>query len=294
MKKLVLSIFLSSIFLLSGCVTTKIKGHTDPDLIAFKAHSIAVIVPGNSNFTDVLESYLIDELNDAGANAVYFQSIIPPTRTFTENETIDRLESSGIEAVLIITPFDEKRSSRYAGTVVNASSSTTGYGSLYGNRFNYSSRTSGGGLATPITFVSRNMSLTASLRPVREDIVAWVANIHSEAGGHLYMSDESSASQIASDLIDQLESSGHLSKEKRKVTFSKQSTGNKAIDADSSISVSTNDAFEEGKSLYFEGQRQAKIPDFSKAHKSYKKAIDVLRPLAESGDVDAQNLIAAV
>lgn len=83
-----------------------LSGQFNPEFTGKRVHKIVVAAPNVvQHFRDQIEIRMSDELKDisrGGANALQFNQVVSPFKTYTGKEVISRLKSQGVDAVVIV------------------------------------------------------------------------------------------------------------------------------------------------------------------------------------------------
>ena len=197
MKKLFTIIsMLSAALLMTGCISTNVKGFTDDQYKSYKLKKVAIqAVNTNFHFGEMLENSMVEELNDENVKAKAYSAIFPPTQQRNFEEISKKLLSMGFDAIMQIN-FGSSKASSYSDEFYVP----TGYDSL-GNNY---------GTNVSVSLVWRNTSAQVRIYSIKSGKTVWAGDTHTKAGGLFYMSDESTTDSIAEDVVDTLEDSGHL------------------------------------------------------------------------------------
>lgn len=111
---------------LAGCVSTKITSMVDPMYDGTKFGTILVMsLHENSGLASRFESEMVEQLDDIGVKAFRNREVLPPLRTYTDEEKLAQYKKYGIDAVLIIAPQGANTSTV---TVPTYSQSRAAYG----------------------------------------------------------------------------------------------------------------------------------------------------------------------
>jgi hypothetical protein len=197
----------ANVLLLGGCVTTSMQGYADLQPPPRSIQHIAVIAP------PALVSALVNEASKRRVLLEDFNVVLPPTRQYTEAEIRKAMADQGIDGVLAVGVMDDTGvQERYAGTIVNSNYSGTfsGNAMIVGNMI-YGTGTSSGietTTATPIYSYSRAVTWQARLSDPQTSRKFWVGSGQTRAGGALFMSDATNASDAASAIFNDLETKG--------------------------------------------------------------------------------------
>ena len=189
--------------LLSACITTQVKGFTDPDYHAYQIRRVIVDSPHP----------LFDEAfaNKSKQVAAVFESareIFVPTRTYSAEDQVTIIRQRGYDTYLSIEITGDDQESRIVAfqSHSTASAYSNGYGSAYGQ----SSTTT-----VPVTAHNRQTTAKATLYEVKTGRVVCIGNIQTKAGGALYMSDSGTVYSMVDSLLKDLIKQGHLQRQDR-------------------------------------------------------------------------------
>lgn len=184
---------------ITGCVSTNVRGYTDQDYQGHKISKVAVRAP-NAGFTfaETLERTMVEELSGKGIQAASFLSLFPPTREWTNQAVAERLQAKGFDAIMHVNLMGSDSQSQTVGYM------HSGNAYAYGNMASYS------GTSTPVTMVSRSTSTRVKIYDVATSKVIWVGDTSTQAGGLLYMDDDTQAQSIADEIVTALTESGHM------------------------------------------------------------------------------------
>ena len=197
--------------ILSGCVTTSMQGYADLNRPKNALQRIAVVAP------PTLVAALASEAAKRGVVIEDGQTIVPPTRQYTDAEVRQLLSSRGVDGVLVVAVTgDTGVQQQYAGTIMSASYSGTSAVSGNVTGFANTATYSGTGLSsgtmtatsTPIYRYKRTTSFQARLSDSKSDRNLWVGGGQTRAGGALFMGDAVSASDAAAAILTNLQAKG--------------------------------------------------------------------------------------
>jgi hypothetical protein len=206
----------SSLLVTSGCVTTQVKGYTDSKYRGAIIGSVAVLANSQDvGLSEAIESGLESSLKQYGVRTVRSQTILPPTRAYTEQEIRDSLTGNGIAALLIVNIAGSETSSETIGYNTFGTATATTYGSAYATGYNsayYSGSTgiTGSSQTYAVKRFDRNTIASSTLYDVQTGDVMWTSNSETKAGGALYMSDDTTGGDLAESIVKSLAESGHF------------------------------------------------------------------------------------
>ncbi len=214
--RIVLSlIIISAVILITGCVSTQVRSYSDVNYANRMVKSIAVLaISKDVGLSESIETALGKSFTDKGVRFVRSTDILPPTREYDADEVKSALLSQGIDSLLIVEITDSGQSSE----IVGYQSYGQAYGSASGSAYRIGNNTyaniSGSSSSNSTSFAikrrSRNTASTSQLFDVSTNDIIWKAQTETEAGGKLFMSDDSTGSNLANGIIDELVAKGHL------------------------------------------------------------------------------------
>lgn len=189
----------SAVLFISGCISTHVRGFSDRDYRGYKIQKVAVRAPNAGfSFGETLETSMVKQLQAKGVKARSFLKSFPPTREWTNQEISTELMKDGYDSIMYINLIGSDTSTQTIGYIHN------GNAYAYGNMATYS------GSSTPMTAISRYTSTRVKIYDVKNAKVIWVGDSSTNAGGLLYMSDETQADSIATEITTALQESGHM------------------------------------------------------------------------------------
>lgn len=161
---------------LASCATTRITAFKDPNFTDKTFHRILVVAPfSDMEYRDVTEKQFVYWLSFYSAEAVSSIRIMPPTRTYSEEEYNKAIMKNNIEAVLVVTITDAYTSEVF----VPGSTRTNARATLMGNYIDFSSRTT----QSPGYFISKpRAKFEMRLFDVASGNTAWVASSLTKGG----------------------------------------------------------------------------------------------------------------
>lgn len=194
-----LFLLLSVTVSLGGCVTTKVRGYTDHSFANYKVQKIVVRVPNaDFAFAELLENSMVEELKDSGIPAASFIRMFPPTREWTNDEVTHQLRQKQFNAIMYINLSGSETHSQTIGYI------NSGTASVYGNTASYY------GNSTAVKTFHRYTSTRVKVYDVASGRTVWVGDSSTQAGGLLYMDDETQTESIAEETVANLKSNGHI------------------------------------------------------------------------------------
>lgn len=128
MKKTINSCLIIFAFaiILQSCVSIDTTSYSDPDFIAKPYTNLCVYsVEQNLNRRKLVENVFVNELKEAGINAVQGSTLFPPTREWAESDFQTQLTKYGYDGFLKIEIVDEKINERVTPQVHTDTKTTT-------------------------------------------------------------------------------------------------------------------------------------------------------------------------
>ena len=171
--------------LLSGCISSSVKGFTDPDHVNFKPKKILMLMSDRLG-----EAYKRNVMQLTNAEAISRNDLFLPTRTYSEEKKAEIIVENNIDAILSLDMTGDR-----------ASNNVTSY-QTYSN-------TTGTSTTVPVTTARRNSSAKVKLYKAGRG-VAWVGTISTTARGSLYTNSDSIMDSMAENTIKELIRVGHL------------------------------------------------------------------------------------
>lgn len=184
---------------LTGCITTQIKGYTDPSYQGREYRHVIVAAPDASfNFRELLEGETVAKLQAVGIEAVSDIALFPPTREWNSDQVHHTLSEMGVEAGILIS---------LAGTA--SSDDVIGYHST-GSATSYGGYTSARATTIPMRAISRSTGTRVTLQDIKSGETVWIGDARTDAGGFLFVGDKATAASMASKIVNTLKAQGHL------------------------------------------------------------------------------------
>lgn len=116
------------VFLMTGCATTKMQTHIDPEHRDRTYSKILVDAPNaNFDFKDLMVTELCSGLREKSVECITKEELFPPTREYSESRIFEIIEQNGIDGWLIVGIGSGATNSQYMG------SQTFGSATVYGN-----------------------------------------------------------------------------------------------------------------------------------------------------------------
>lgn len=210
--------------LVAGCATTKITSVRDPQFRAVNYKRIIVWAP----FTDLdkratAENAFAVELKLRGVDAATAFAVLPPTRTYTNDDINAALAKDQVSGVLELRMTDYSVSSTYVpgdttttgSAEVSGTSSGTSYGTSYGNSYSGSSSGSSRGSVNwtettrqdPGYYINKpNVAFEVKLVDVATGGTAWLAT--SMTRGNAWANWSTLMGSLASETVGKLVTDG--------------------------------------------------------------------------------------
>jgi len=205
MKKVITTLFIT--FLLGGCVISKVKDYSFQPIITsgetsgFTLKRIAIRVDSKSDIGVAQEAQkeLLEQLLPYGVEIVLWNDMMPPVRKYELREKLQIMQANRLDGFLRIRVGEGVYEEEIIGFVDNRNT----YGS--------------GSVITPLKRFKRDTNSQATLFSSKDGSILWKANSETNAGGLLFMSDNSTLSSMVSEYISALEKRGFLVKPEKAV-----------------------------------------------------------------------------
>jgi len=193
------TIIVSICLFMVSCITTTVKGYTDRAYSGYHIQKVIVRAP-NAGFVlgELIEKKMADRFKETKVNAESFMERFPPTREWTNGEVAQELIKEGFDSIMYVVLTGSESSTQTIGYI------NSGQASAYGNTASYS------GFSVPVSAIRRYTATRVNLYDAKTAKVIWVGDTSTEAGGFLFMSDDTQADSIANEVIISLASNGHL------------------------------------------------------------------------------------
>lgn len=175
--------------LVSGCASTEIVGYTDPDFKSVTYRS-TVVYARNIGLASAasLEGEICDGLAAKGVDCRTFQSMFPPTRRHSADLVFRKLQSDGVDSLIVLDPGGS-----------HSSSSTFGYQSI-GSASVIGNTVSGGSTTVPMTAFSRQSSMRVILVDTKTRNTAWIGDAKTEGQGLVNTTDSAFMSSLSKEV----------------------------------------------------------------------------------------------
>jgi len=201
---------------LSGCITTSMQGYADRQLPERAVQRIAVYVSAPGSLGPSLQTNISIEAKKRGVFAEDALVLLPPTRTYSNDEVKKALATDGIDAVLVLDVGDSGIRREYAGTIFSGSysgsSSAMGTATRFGGMTNINMSGSSYGTTTAVSAptyrYSRQTAFQAKLIDVASGRTLWVGNGQVQSGGSLFVGDGANANSAASAIFEDMHTKG--------------------------------------------------------------------------------------
>jgi hypothetical protein len=203
---------LSSSFLLGSCITSSMQGYADRAPPFQPIRHIAAMVSAPVAMAPGFQSSLSDEAAKRGVALDDALVLLPPTRSYKDDEIRRILTEAAVDSVLVVTVGDSGVQKEYAGTIFQGqySGSSTYDGSITrtgtGANIQMSGNSSGSyvGSSTAIHRYSRVTHFDAKLIEVATGRTLWMGSGEVNAGGKLFVGNSASASSSAASIFNDL------------------------------------------------------------------------------------------
>ena len=190
---------LMMVLLLAGCASTKVTAYRDTAYAGKSYYKVMVAAPGlKLEARQKLEKAIVSELTQKGALGVESIGIMQPTRSYSDKDFFQLLNSHAIDAVLVVdTAKAYKETTGYTG----GSSSTYWWGSWRrGGAFT---------LSTPSeAIVKPRMEVEFRLVDVATNQTAWMSSTFT--AGNAYANMDTLCNSLAAKITEKLKDDGML------------------------------------------------------------------------------------
>jgi hypothetical protein len=209
---------LISLYLLSGCVTSKITASRDPAFATKQFASIVVFAQGMAQSANVeFEQEICGKLAPTPCRPG--KSVLPDTRNYshyTADEVEKYVKATGADAILVIARVADQSDTRYFGTKADLSSSAsaTAGGSInfYRNPAFWGGAAAGPSLGPPASTPEYNYSAVAfgqlGLFDRQSGDIAWQGEILVGGHGRDSMTTEAFIGSATSEIVRELRAAG--------------------------------------------------------------------------------------
>jgi len=201
------------LMVLTGCVSTQVKGYTDS---AFQNHQMKKVMVSANNVDlstgEIIESSMVGELNNMGVSAESFSRAFPPTRQRTRDEVKKAMLAMGYDSIIFVELVGSEVSTRVSGyqTYGNVNYGTSS-ATVHGNRVDYSGgNVNHNSTTTAMTSKSRHSTTSVKIYDIKSEDMIWVGSTDTNASGHLFTGAKASADSMASNVVKTLKESGRI------------------------------------------------------------------------------------
>lgn len=188
--------------LASGCISSSVKGFTDPDYVGYKPKKILVLMPEGFSkaFKSQIEIFTTTE-------AVTKNDLFLPTRTYTDKKLLDIINENNIDATLSISVESDNSSTSVSSyqTYTNATAQNIGN----------TTTATGTTTTVPVTTSQRKSSAKIKLNSLAainnsETQTVWIGSVNTSAKGDIYTDSASTMNSMAKETVQELIRAGHL------------------------------------------------------------------------------------
>ncbi|MGH1374505.1 MAG: hypothetical protein ACRBBW_20885 [Cellvibrionaceae bacterium] len=191
-----LIVTITGLLMLVGCATTKMKTYVDPDYAGKQYSKILVNAPNaNFEFKEILLDSFCKGLKDRGVECVVQDDLFPPTRTYSNQAAKDRIAELGIDGWLTVNLGAGGSSSRYMGSHVFGSATTTG------------NTISGSSNSIAMHSFSRQQGYSIEMYDTKSERKAFVMSASTSASGLANITNSVFAKSLAKKIIDEMSAS---------------------------------------------------------------------------------------
>jgi len=208
-RSLLITAPLSLALVLAACVSTNIASFKDPKFRDASFGRILVIA-NYERFETVqkVESMVVEELQIQGAYAIPNHKLLPPLRTYTDDEKRDAFIGEKLDAYIIVSPVGVNNADLYLPSI----SSTRAKVSAYGDRISGSSTTvtTSGGKRNVVSSVDTQ----AELYEFQTGNIVWKGEanteIHYNAYGQTFAGVDNVLRSFCFNIVDELQKNSLL------------------------------------------------------------------------------------
>lgn len=199
--KILLSIL--TVLFISACIQSEIQSYTDPDYKEAKFTRLIIDTTSLSDRARIKATKIIlERFKDAKYEVIDIRDLLPPTRTFTNEDMANVLSKSNYDYILNVIVTGDSASSYVSGIYIYSTASATAYGN------NVS--VNGSSVSTPIVSASGNTTIEANIYDARNFKKAWQGTVLTEARGTAFVGNiDAIANSIVGKIIDRLKAENH-------------------------------------------------------------------------------------
>lgn len=185
--------------LITGCATTKIQTHIDPEHKNKTYTKILVDAPNaNFEFKELLFTKLCSDLSKRSVECITKDDLFPPTREYSEPRIFEIIDQNGIDGWLIVGIGSGGSSSQYIG------SQTFGSATVYGNTISGSTNS----MAT--YSYNRNQGYSITMFDMETKYKAFIMEASTSASGLANITNTVFAESLAKKIVNEMFTTGFI------------------------------------------------------------------------------------
>lgn len=185
--------------LMTGCATTKMQTHIDPEHRDRTYSKILVDAPNaNFEFKDLLITELCSGIGEKSVECITKDELFPPTREYSESRFFEIIDQNGIDGWLIVGIGSGATSSQYMG------SQTFGYATVYGNTI------SGSANSMAMYSFNRQQGYSIAMFDMETNHKAFIMEASTSASGLANITNSVFAESLAKKIINEMYAAGFI------------------------------------------------------------------------------------
>ncbi|MFB2765648.1 hypothetical protein [Marinobacter shengliensis] len=185
--------------LMTGCATTKMQTHIDPEHRGRTYSKILVDAPNaNFEFKDLMIAELCSGLRKKSVECIAKDELFPPTRKYSEPRFFEIIDQNGIDGWLIVGIGSGVTSSQYMG------SQTFGYATVYGNTI------SGSANSMAMYSFNRQQGYSIAMFDMETNHKAFIMEASTSASGLANITNSVFAESLANKIINEMSAAGFI------------------------------------------------------------------------------------
>ncbi len=185
--------------LMTGCATTKMQTHIDPEHRDRTYSKILVDAPNaNFEFKELLITELCSGLREKSVECITKDELFPPTREYSESRFFEIIDQNGIDGWLIVGIGSGATSSQYMG------SQTFGYATVYGNTI------SGSANSMAMYSFNRQQGYSIAMFDMETNHKAFIMEASTSASGLANITNSVFAESLANKIINEMYAAGFI------------------------------------------------------------------------------------
>ena len=190
---------LMGVLTITGCASTEVTSFTDPKYQGDAYDNFVVWTNDMSlDYGTQLAASICENLESKGISCVPRTELFPPTRDWNPPEVQERLQARNITGFLEVSRSAQAADSVYLGSQTRTTVTTSG------NTAQASSQ------SVPMRMPQRQETLHVRLIDVQTREEAWIGGAQTSGQGMANVTDSAFISSAAQDIVDSLESDGHI------------------------------------------------------------------------------------